>query len=114
MKYFSIVAIALIANLSSGSALKLISRDDGFGDEDDQNTTLASLKDAEHIHGKTYGGISKEDQKNVVIEKTKMNFSNDEFVKYEKRKFNSFLQLGADIQFLDQPVQMRPIGVAMA
>ena len=86
--------------------------DDLFNDDSQLAETVASIKAAEKVHGVHYNGITTEDQKNLISQKSEMHFdSADEFIKNDKRTFNKvLLQLDADISY----PEARPIGEMLA
>ena len=77
-----IMSLALVALLNNARA------DDLFTDDGEAADTLQSIKAAEKIHKKQFKGISKEDEKMLVTEKSKMNFDNQGmFLANEKRYY---------------------------
>lgn len=48
---------------------------------------MASIKEAEKIHSSKFNGIQNEDIKSIVSQKTQMSFTDDEFVRNDKKKF---------------------------
>ena len=100
------VSLAVIALLSSATAIKL-SDDDLWSDDAQAEETLASIQSAEKSHNKKFAGISIEDQQELIKQKSQLNFSDDEFVNYSQKKFNqNLVALENDVHY----PMARPIG----
>ena len=106
------ISLAVLALINNASGIRI--RDDNlFNDDDEQASTLASIQAAEKIHGSKFTGISAEDQRDIVHEKSNMQFdSNDEFIKNDKRIYNKVL-LQVEDELNQYPIA-RPIGEALA
>ena len=103
----TLALVALLGNMKSSEAMKL--RDDLWSDEEETADTLSSIKSAEKIHGVSYKGITKEDEKSLITEKSRMTFNEDEqFVKNDKKTFSSLIQIDSSLNF-EYP-EPRPIG----
>jgi len=81
-----------------------------FTDEASQNETLASIASSEKEHSSTFHGLSNDGQHEVLAEKSGLTFKDDEFMKNEKIRYDSFLQLGAEVTYKAP----RPIGEILA
>ena len=80
-KFLSLAVIALLSNVA---AIRLAD-DDLWSDDAQAEETLASIQSAERVHKLKFGGISADDQKDLIKAKTKMNFNNDEeFINYSQ------------------------------
>ena len=94
------MSLAIFALLNGAEAAKISQKDeDLFTDEASQNETLASIAASEKEHGSTFHGISREVQHELLAEKAGIVFKDDEFVKNEKIRFDSFLQLGSEVAY---------------
>ena len=82
MKYAITFAVAALLNNVSG-----IKNDDLFTDDGENAETLKSLNQAEKIHNSKFKGLSVEDQRDLISEKSAMKFTNDEFIKNDKKTF---------------------------
>ena len=98
------ISLAVLALISNTSAIKV--NDIRWDDDTEEADTLASIKESEKIHGAKFSGISTDDQKDLIQEKTNMTFDNDdEFVK--QYHYSSYLQVKGDLDLFPEP---RPIG----
>jgi hypothetical protein len=109
--------LAVLALINNVSAVALRDDDDLFTDNADEQETLNSIAQAEKAHGTKFNGISKEDEKALTTQKTKMTFQNDMFVMNERRVFGAAdknLPKGA-LLMIDDTVypEPRPIGEIM-
>ena len=96
-KFATIAVLALINNVSS---IKMRDADDDlFTDNASEVETLQSISQAEKSMGiKFSGNLTAEETHNLVSEKSKLSFENDQFVKNEKRTYaeKTLLQLDDD------------------
>jgi hypothetical protein len=85
------VSLAVLALINNVSAIRLVD-EDLFTDDNAQAETLASIKAAEAIHGSKFNGLSAEDQKSLISEKSDMKFgADDEFIKNDQRVYDKVL-----------------------
>ena len=104
-----VLSFAVLALINNASAIRIADSDDDlFTDNASEAETLQSISQAEKATGSKFNGISAEDQHNIVGDKNKMTFENDQFVKSEKRTYindKTMLQIDADIRdFGGQPI----------
>ena len=104
-----VLSFAVLALINNVSAIRIADSDDDlFTDNASEAETLQSISQAEKATGSKVNGISAEDQHNIVGDKNKMTFENDQFVKSEKRTYindKTMLQIDADIRdFGGQPI----------
>jgi len=105
------ISLAVLALINNASGIRV--RDDNlFNDDEDEASTLASIKAAEKIHGSKFTGITADEQKELIHEKANMQFdSNDEFIKNDKRLYSKvLLQMEDEINY----PMARPIGEILA
>jgi len=81
-----------------------------FTDDASQNETLASIAASEKEHSSTFHGLSKDGQHEVLAEKSGIVFKDDEFLKNEKIRYETFVQLGDEMHYKAP----RPIGEILA
>ena len=87
MKFTS--TLAVLALINNVSAVLIRDEDDLFTDNADEQETLNSIAYAEKAHGSKFNGISKEDEKSLTTQKTKMNFKDDQFLMNERRTYGA-------------------------
>ena len=108
MKY----TLAVMALLATASAIKLRDDDDLWSDDGQATETLASISAAEKAHNAKFNGISKEDQAELLNQRSQMNFQGEEFVKNTARSFPSQPTL-LQLEDFHYP-EARPIAVVLA
>ena len=82
------LSIAVLALINNVTAIRIRDADDDlFTDNASEVETLQSISQAEKATGVKFNGIDEEAQHNLIAEKSKMTFENDQFVKNEKRTF---------------------------
>lgn len=90
MKFVLLAALALVNNVD---AMRLIDSDvnDLFNDDSQEADTLASIQAAEKAHGiKLDSSIANDNMSQILGQKASVKFTDDdEFVKLEKRQFNT-------------------------
>ena len=103
-KFATIAVLALINNVS---AINIRDADDDlFTDNASEVETLQSISQAEKAMGTKFSGnLTAEETHNLVSEKSKLSFENDQFVKNEKRTYTekTLLQLNDD-GFAGKPI----------
>ena len=81
------LTFAVLALVNNVTAIKINDDDDLFTDNASEQETLQSIAQAEKAQGKTFNGISADDQKELIGERSKLTFEGDSFVKNDKRTF---------------------------
>ena len=85
MKLISVAVLALIGQ--SGAVRLSDDIDDLWSDNGEADETMKSLNAAEKAHGVKFEGLSQAEQGELIKSKNMMKFSDDEFVKNDKRTF---------------------------
>lgn len=80
MKFSTVAVLALIGSIS---AVRLT--DNLWNDDDDEQSTLDSIKLAEKLHKTTFTGLDRNAQHDLLDEKSHMVFEGDNFVQNKKR-----------------------------
>ena len=101
--------IAVLALLGSASAVRVRIGDYVDDDAEEIQATERSIAMAEKMHGYKFKGISKEQEQNLVAQKSSLNFDNEEnFLMNQPKKYD-YISLTQQMSY----PEARPIGQAL-
>lgn len=106
----TIISLAIFALINNTSAINIRDDDDLYTDDGQVADTLASIKSSEKQHGKTFNSLTQQESKDVVTQKTALNFDKDDDFLNSNKKYTSFIQIDSEISYKDP----RPIGEMLA
>ena len=74
----TIISLAIFALINNTSAINIRDDDDLYTDDGQVADTLASIKSSEKQHGSTFNSLTQQESKEVVTQKTALNFDKDD------------------------------------
>ena len=82
------LSFAVLALINNVAAIRVRDADDDiFTDNASEQETLQSIAQAEKVSGKKFNGLSADDSKELLAERSKLTFEGDQFVKETKKTF---------------------------
>lgn len=111
---FTIAIIALLGNVSAINLRDSADVTDLFNDDSQEAETLKSIADAEKAHGRSIpASIANENVKEILVQRSNVEFKDDEFVKLNKGQTADKTLLQLDVEEFEYP-EARPIGEMLA